>query len=477
MQPQWTDNQRLSYQALFDPRPRPLPVPETGIFSEPTVCVAINRAWIPHLTGVLARLAEYDAWEADSHEGIKAAVDQVKDLMYALSTAEECGTVGACANVADCIENDADVQTTIYERGGGAAQVGQRVPPAVTAKRLIQQCDRDKIYGGVKELVAWMHGNNLDLLQQIEAQTNIVESMAILTELHPALNVLGGDNLANYINFLQTAFAENYEAQFTQGVQEELECGLFCLAGDTCELSLDQIIGYFEQRLGASFDLATTIGSFIQFMVAGTWGGTQIVDALMLAQIGFFKYFNGFLSYVGLGSLTMRLEIGGYKPSNAWELLCPCQDTTLPLTVTFGGDGYPVWEIRQGTNGVGVGTLNTVFGNGAPSVRVANPLQNGVRIEANVRVSFTNPQDVSLVAFEYIYDYANASTVLARTVRYYNTNGQLIRAFGDIAGGTKNAWHTFTDAAAVADVAYIECEISVGIINQGDGYIDNIRIE
>jgi hypothetical protein len=81
-----TDNLSMTYRPLYDPRPYAMPVPTTGIFDTPVVCVSINRTWIPHIVGVLNRLEWADAWDAETHDEIANAIQQIRQLMLALAT-------------------------------------------------------------------------------------------------------------------------------------------------------------------------------------------------------------------------------------------------------------------------------------------------------------------------------------------------------------------------------------------------------
>lgn len=64
----------------------------TGVFDSPTVRLCLNVDWISHIDGVLARLAEVDAWEGTDAQKT-FAVGQIEQLLSKLATIQECNTV------------------------------------------------------------------------------------------------------------------------------------------------------------------------------------------------------------------------------------------------------------------------------------------------------------------------------------------------------------------------------------------------
>src|SRR5574338_543643 len=66
--------------APYDPRLRPLPPPDTGIFDCPQVQICINSKWVSHLDGLIERLAFRDAWSANDAEIDRAIGEITKRL-------------------------------------------------------------------------------------------------------------------------------------------------------------------------------------------------------------------------------------------------------------------------------------------------------------------------------------------------------------------------------------------------------------
>lgn len=76
----------------YDAAPLKMPVPSTGILNSEGICVRIDQAWVPYLTGILDRLKWPDCWAGTQNE-LNFAFDQIENLMGALQVGEDCGTV------------------------------------------------------------------------------------------------------------------------------------------------------------------------------------------------------------------------------------------------------------------------------------------------------------------------------------------------------------------------------------------------
>lgn len=94
------DEERLKIRP-YETRFTKLPPPQAGVFDEPTLCIKVNREWIPFIDGVLDRLLWADVW-LGSDEVIFGAVQGVLAFMGALATGncEDCAMIEIRIN--DC---------------------------------------------------------------------------------------------------------------------------------------------------------------------------------------------------------------------------------------------------------------------------------------------------------------------------------------------------------------------------------------
>lgn len=98
----------------YSPRLTPTPIPSAGVFDEPTRCLTINAEWASHVIGTLEALSQRDTWVGTDEE-IEAAIDQVEELIAALSK-------GECVNPCDCPPTLADIQRTVRENAQRVAR-------------------------------------------------------------------------------------------------------------------------------------------------------------------------------------------------------------------------------------------------------------------------------------------------------------------------------------------------------------------
>lgn len=74
----------LNRWPYVDPRPDPLPVPDTAWNEEPCRCVVLNAKWATHLLGVIDRLLEPDAWSGTDEEKF-TALQAMEEIQAQLS--------------------------------------------------------------------------------------------------------------------------------------------------------------------------------------------------------------------------------------------------------------------------------------------------------------------------------------------------------------------------------------------------------
>lgn len=78
-----SEREAVALVPRFAPRIRPTPIPVSGVFDSPNVCVTINEHWVSHILGVLEALDQPDTWLGTDEE-IFLARQQVRELALAL---------------------------------------------------------------------------------------------------------------------------------------------------------------------------------------------------------------------------------------------------------------------------------------------------------------------------------------------------------------------------------------------------------
>lgn len=89
--PTFNEDYDLIVAPSYDPRHTPADIPSVGVFDSPTYMICINASWWSHVSGVLSRLAELDAWRSDDLEEKRDAVQSVLLIMQEIGERIECG--------------------------------------------------------------------------------------------------------------------------------------------------------------------------------------------------------------------------------------------------------------------------------------------------------------------------------------------------------------------------------------------------
>jgi len=240
-----------------------------------------------------------------------------------------------CQLIADCIDNpesparqavknlvinDNDItQHIINVSGPGSPMTGPQIEALIG-----DECDEDAAFGGWSALIRQMDTNNRDLFERIEIGTNQLERANIAISAIPAIGMFPADEIFDFLNELIDNLTENYVAQWTTTLEDEMRCDLFCLALDNeCGLTFDNVFEYFNDRLAASFTVESLFLDILSFIGAGAWSGTQIVDAMMLLQVAVLRHASKYLDFV-VPSLQLTYQLGLNDPDPDWSTLCDC---------------------------------------------------------------------------------------------------------------------------------------------------------
>lgn len=247
--------------------------------------------------------------------------------------------VNLCELIADCI-NDPNSPANQAVRDiagtGNGYPANQNPPLSQREKDLLLDtnptCDLDKLYGQCVFLVQTTNRLITDFLEQFEAASNITEILTIIGS-SPVLNESGAEALAGYAAYLQEVLAENYASQYTQDFENEIVCGLFCIAKDTCSLQIAQVADYLAGQAGVSLDVPSVIVDIVAALAGVPLSGTYVVWSMFTLCWKGLELANMFLDGVGDNALSVSLAAGAGEPSDDWMLLC--EDCTVPAGLLF----------------------------------------------------------------------------------------------------------------------------------------------
>lgn len=261
--------------------------------------------------------------------------DESDQVRWILQRAVEC-PVSICELIIECINTnpatrDAIVNMLLGNEGfinGLSKQLGtgSKLSPGEITKPIIAECDEDKLFGAITKIVDYMDTNNRDVFEIIEESTNDEENFALYIGAIPILETIPLDEMIDFAQDITENFAENYASSWTTVYRDEIRCGLFCKARNNpdCTLTFSDIYDYFSERIGATTNIGSALADVINFIRFGSWGGTQVVDAMMLFQVAAWRAGGDFIN-VSLYSLEAVAQMGAEEPDNDWSIL-PCPD-------------------------------------------------------------------------------------------------------------------------------------------------------
>lgn len=314
-----------------------------------------------------------------------------------------------CAQMIECITNDADVQQALADYLASNPAARQAIQSLVdngsivfgsAAGVLIETNDLDVLFGACTFVTDTIHDAILDFYQRFEAETNQRELGEILFSAIPIIETLPIDEISEYIGALESGIAEGFDSQWTTtpitGTRDRIRCALFCMARDRGNvLTLDDIETYFWGRVGFSLtNVVNVVKEFLQFLVTGSWAGEEIVDISFgtwcAAMRGNQKFgemlFPKFATIVALGT---------DQPDPDWPILCEdCPDITWCRSYT----GADLDALGTPNGGLGPQAVWTGTGFGA----------NNALIPARITIQCDIGSDVVLTSIECVFSGENA---------------------------------------------------------------------
>lgn len=198
-----------------------------------------------------------------------------------------------CQLVLDCIETNQAVQDAIalQSETDGDAIINSGVWKDENFSAVNGGiCDDDVLYGMIDGVITYLNSKMEDWIENFEVATNVIEFADAVSSL-PIIGVIaegiGVTGALEYIEFLFDSLAENYQAQYTVELRDDLECELFCWVkeNNVCEFSITDIAQFYAEKAGTSFGSINTLIDLANFLVLGVWSGAGFVYAghLMIA--------------------------------------------------------------------------------------------------------------------------------------------------------------------------------------------------
>lgn len=303
---------------------------------------------------------------------LASAIDVGSDIAYGnernavwwiwvRALAEACGMT--CADVADCIETDADVLAALLSQlsangyvPSSETAVAAELPEISAAQQASEMlpngydCSNPAQDMAIaRAIVRELHENFIDLLEQIELSTNAVEAANIASDGVPIFGTL--NNLTELADWYIETIAETYQASYTQNVEDELSCAIFCLLQAGCTITLNNLLETYGTFAVANPDLSN-FQNFITWMITESIAaGTTMVATMHFSILILFR-FGGSIFGDGFNDLQNTIRSAAEWRDYSYE---DCEDCP-PAVVTknywriYYDFGLSDWSWQVDTN-------------------------------------------------------------------------------------------------------------------------------
>ncbi|KKM74444.1 hypothetical protein LCGC14_1400210, partial [marine sediment metagenome] len=325
----------------------PLDAARSSPYATPARWYRIHVDYIPPLLA----LCDYYI-HSDAHVGTPGEREELSqwwvDLQILLMTGILVGgstTVtmedAFCAKIAECIDNGSLDMTLAASdmRIDGSTSPDEIFPThPVASVNLIDTCDKDEVYGAVKQTINFLHSTIMDVLETMIAALNAIEMLALAIEAIPIVGSLPGDDMLNFVVMMTENIHQNYEASYNEGLRQEYICDLFCLVLKDCDLDLTKLGTYFMERFT---DELFTIDwqDLVDMLLNGTFSGAEMVHA-MHAVAAYTLACGVTFGGVQPNFFTAIIKSFTNDPDSDWELLCDECDVDKYIHIQFAESPY-----------------------------------------------------------------------------------------------------------------------------------------
>lgn len=296
-----------------------------------------------------------------------------RNAIYESTFSDDCEMDMNCGDVADCIENNAEVQAALAAQnslggasGGAIYNTSYIGAPMSAAQRNTvvgfgEDCALDNLFGSVTAIIDQLDTNNRDFLEVILLTDNAQQRVSKIIKAIPLLNEVPIDEALDFVSQMSTEIKEGYDAAYTTALRDTYRCAIFCIAKEKpdCAVTFQDLVKYFNDRIGTSLEPINFFVSLVQYFTTGTWSGTQIVDILTLIQLSVWQQASNWTG-ISLRSLQIVGFLGANDEDPDWEILCEdCADEPRVPVINSIWDSAHVAGIITGPDSEGLYTVTT----------------------------------------------------------------------------------------------------------------------
>lgn len=316
---------------------------------EGTRCVQVripdDPAYLPALAGLIALATKYFNYARVDKTKAKQVADLWKNA-YLLTDWDSCMN---CEELQECIQpllDNLEIQITnniLNQIQYGTQNPGQPMSGADSASNIAGAtnpgCDLDILWAQCLAIVQFTNRAIVDVLEKVEVATNVNELVDVIGDI-PGLSVidklLGPEAVTKAINYFQEAILEGYSAQYTETVENEITCQLFCICRDDCIISVDRVFSLFQSRLSSLIpENPGDLLDLIELVAGVDFDGTEVVDICFYFAWGAAKLGEIlFGETISLNTLQTLLSLAVDDASSDWTTLCAtCPDVPVSINL------------------------------------------------------------------------------------------------------------------------------------------------
>lgn len=290
-----------------------------------TILMTLNQAQFTRIYSALIKgaiLSYPDQYEQVAWDFLKA-FEMPIDLCQAIADCINDPTSPARQAVKELVTTDPDINEYITNIVNNVA--GNILSELERGQNLLKPgaCDYDYTFNEASTFVFLLDQLSTDLFQAIAVGLTALERAE---QFVSAIPVIGGllpfDEIIGLASDLVTGVSTAYAGAYDQGLYDDLRCGLFCTFKDTCGLSIDEAMAFYEDKLGSSLpsNPLETLTAILEYIATGTIGDSAVY-AMHLLVIAAIRAGTNLLG-VDFGQLGLRITAAGDEPDNDWETLC-----------------------------------------------------------------------------------------------------------------------------------------------------------
>jgi len=291
----------------------------------------------------------------------------------------EGGEGMSCLDVADCIDSDENVQESIINNltnNGYTANFDVTAPTInITNEQLTENllpedlpCTDAQLMATSRKIVTEINKAIVDMLEQIELITSPSELGATLLDNFEGISWF--TSFLEVANFIQDEFLTVYEGSYTQAVENNLSCAIYCEMITSCEISLDALISVMQSEMGSIAppeDLDDYNAVWLWLIDIDTSVGTSVVAAMYYAVFSLMKFSASITDVAVIADLKQIINssIGSMDNSYVDCDDCPPDETTTSYWMLYTDHriGLQNWSLGEGSfdnNGI---ITETISGN------------------------------------------------------------------------------------------------------------------